>query len=125
MVVGWIGAAVAAAGSGYLALTSDRPGAVFFGVAAVALAAAAAHGSFVRPRLAADLHGVRIRTLTGAQRWSWPQVRVRVSTTRRLGRDVDVLEVEAEDLLLVLGSLELGADPRDVLDELMGLRPEY
>lgn len=125
VVVGWIGAAVAAAGSVYLALTADRTGALLFGVATVAIAAAAAHGSFVRPRLAADVHGVRVRTLTRVQRLSWPEVRVRLRTTRRLGRDVDVLEVEAEDLLLILGSLELGAEPRDVLDELSPLRPRY
>ena len=124
VVIGWLGAAAAAAGSTYLAFSADRTGALLFGVAAVALVAAAAHGAFVRPRLAADHEGIRVRTLGRSLRWSWPEVRVRLTTTRRLGRDVDVLEIEADDLL-ILGSLELGADPRDVLDELNALRPAY
>ncbi|SFA81866.1 PH domain-containing protein [Amycolatopsis marina] len=124
VVVGWLGAAAAASGSAYLALVADRTGALLFGVAAVALAAAAAHGALVRPRLAADHDGIRVRTLTSTRQWSWPEVRVRSTTTRRLGRDVSVLEIEADELL-ILGALELGADPRDVLDELNALRPAY
>jgi hypothetical protein len=124
VIVGWLGAAVAATGSAYLALVADPTGALLFGVAAVALAAAAAHGAFVRPRLAADQNGIQVRTLTRTEQWSWPEVRARLSTTRRLGREVSVLEIEADELQ-ILGALELGTDPQDVLDELNTLRPAY
>ncbi|MBK1784525.1 PH domain-containing protein [Prauserella cavernicola] len=122
VVVGWVLAALAALGAVYAALTVDRPGAVLLGVGAVALAAGAAYGTFVRPRLAADTWGLRVRTLGGTRRYDWNEVDIRLVTTRRLGRDVAALELES-DHLVVLGWLELGEDPRDVHDALLALRP--
>ncbi|MFD2397813.1 PH domain-containing protein [Prauserella oleivorans] len=99
----------------------DRPGTVLLGVVAAAVAAGALHGTLLRPRLTADASGLRIRTLGGVRRLSWPDVELRLTTTRRLGRDSAVLELESDELV-VLGWLELGADPRDVHDELAALR---
>ncbi|NIH86251.1 PH domain-containing protein [Amycolatopsis granulosa] len=104
-------------------LTTDRAGTVFFAVAAIALTALSLHGLLVRPRLTADPRGVRIRTATGKHDLHWPEVTTRVRTTRRLGRTTETLEIESGEQLFVFGWLELGADPRDVLDTLTALRP--
>jgi hypothetical protein len=47
---------------------------------------------------------------------------VRLRTTRRLGRDALTLEIDGDDHLIVLGWMELGEDPRDVLAVLSALR---
>ena len=51
---------------------------------------------------------------------------MRLVRTRRLGRDTATLEVDADNAeppaLVVLGRLDLGADPEDVVDELLALR---
>ncbi|WP_307849492.1 PH domain-containing protein [Qaidamihabitans albus] len=119
--MGWLIAAIAATSAVTTGLSGDRPGAVLFGVAALAATVVAAHGTLVRPRLAADAWGVRVRTLGGTRRLDWSEVRLRLATTRRFGRDVTVLEVESDELV-VLGWIELGADPRDVHDALTALR---
>jgi hypothetical protein len=53
-------------------------------------------------------------------------VNVRLVRTRRLGREVATIEVDAENAeppdLVVLGRFDLGADPEDVVDELLALR---
>lgn len=104
------------------ALTGDRGGLVLFALAAVAVGAFAAHATLVRPRLAADAEGLVARTLGGTHRLPWAQTRTRLRTTRRFGRDGVTLEVEHEDELYVFGWLDLGEDPRDVLDVLSTLR---
>lgn len=104
------------------ALTADRGGLVLFALAAIAVGSFAAHATLVRPRLAADAEGLLARTLGGTQRLPWAQTRTRLRTTRRLGRDGVTLEIEHEDQLFVFGWLELGEDPRDVLDVLSTLR---
>ncbi|HET6500319.1 MAG TPA: PH domain-containing protein [Amycolatopsis sp.] len=111
--------AVALAG---LFVYGDRLGQVLFGIAALGLAAAAAHGTLIRPRLTADREGLRIRTAFGQVRLGWTEARTRLQTTRRLGRDSTTLEIDAKDHLYVFGWLELGTDPRDVLDVLSALR---
>lgn len=120
--LGWACAALAGLACAVGLGTGDRGGAVLAGVAAVVLAALSLHGTLVRPRLAADATGVRVRSLSGTDGLDWPSVRTRLRTTRRLGRDTDTLELESGDRLYVLGRLELGADPRDVLDILIALR---
>ncbi|WP_181193289.1 PH domain-containing protein [Prauserella shujinwangii] len=117
----WLLGLAALAGALFTGLVGDRPGALLFGVGAVAALAAAAHGTLVRPRLTADAEGLHVRTLGRSHRLGWAEVRLELATTRRFGRDVTVLEVEGADLV-VLGRLELGADPRDVYDHLMRLR---
>ncbi|GAA5158098.1 PH domain-containing protein [Amycolatopsis dongchuanensis] len=119
VAVALLGALVALAGAVF---SPDRMGAVLFGVAAVVLAALSAHGLFVRPRLAADDRGVRIRTTGGVHEFSWPETHTRLRSTRRLGRDSTTLEISVGEQLFVFGWLELGTDPRDVLDVLGALR---
>ncbi|MEU0530462.1 PH domain-containing protein [Amycolatopsis tolypomycina] len=104
------------------ALTGDRGGLVLFALAAVAVGAFAGHATVVRPRLAADAEGLVARTLGGTHRLPWAQTRTRLRTTRRMGRDGVTLEIEHDEQLYVFGWLDLGEDPRDVLDVLSTLR---
>ncbi|MEU3272153.1 PH domain-containing protein [Saccharomonospora sp. NPDC006951] len=121
VAVGWLLAVAAGTSATFIALSADRPGAVLLAVATIALAAAALHGTVIRPRLAASTSGLRVRTVGGTRALAWGEVQLRLVTSKRMGRDVTVLEVEADDLV-VLGWLELGTDPRDVHEELVALR---
>jgi len=112
-----------AAGAVFSALAgSDPMGAILFGLAAIASGAFAAQGTLLRPRLTADVHGISTRTMSGTVKLDWAQTRVRLRTTRRLGRDALTLEIDGDDHLIVLGWMELGEDPRDVLAVLSALR---
>ncbi len=90
-----------------------------------ALAALSLHGTVVRPRLAADGRGVRLRTLTETRTLPWSEVAVRLTRTKRYGRDSESVELEADDRLTVFGWVELGTDPKDVYDELLRLRQAH
>lgn len=122
VVSAWAVTALLLAGVVADALTGDRGGLVLFALAAVAVGAYAGHATVVRPRLAAGPEGLVARTLGGTHRLPWAQTRTRLRTTRRMGRDGVTLEVEHEDELYVFGWLDLGEDPRDVLDVLSTLR---
>ncbi|GAA3535093.1 PH domain-containing protein [Amycolatopsis ultiminotia] len=100
----------------------DGKGAVLLALAAVAVGAFAGHWSIVRPRLTADTGGLAARTLGGTHRLPWPGTTTRLRSTRRLGRDGVTLEVEHGDQLFVFGQLDLGEDPRDVLEVLDAVR---
>lgn len=109
--------------------TSGSADQLFTAVVTAALALTCLAGTVLRPRLRASPSGVAIRGLRGTRRWSWPNVGVRVRTTRHLGRTTAALEIEVpEDAttggLFVLTRLDLGADPRDVAEELEALRPQ-
>ncbi|MPY78981.1 MAG: PH domain-containing protein [Actinophytocola sp.] len=126
-----IGAALtlcAAAATAWFATTADPEGALLLGVFTVASALATGYGLLIRPRLRADADGVHVRTLAGTDSAPWRAVHARLVSTRRLGRDSTTLEIEFDDVsdeprLVVLGWLDLGADPDDVLDDLNRLRP--
>jgi hypothetical protein len=120
--LGWAVTVLVAIGAVLDGFSGDHGGIVLFSLAALAVGAFTVHATFVRPRLAADLTGISARTLSGTVKLDWPSTRVRLRTTRRLGRDGITLEVEAEDVLLIFGRLELGEDPHDVLDVLSALR---
>jgi hypothetical protein len=111
-----------------MARSGDPLGALLLGVAAAVLAGICLHGAVVRPRLAVNAEGVAIRTTRGTTRAPWPLVRTTLATTRRLGREAKTLEIEIraegaeEPDLIVLGWLELGADPDDVLDAVNRVR---
>ena len=122
VVSAWAVTALLLAGVVADALTGDRGGLVLFALAAVAVGAFAAHVTIVRPRLAADAEGLVARTLGGTHRLPWAQTRTRLRTTRRMGRDGVTLEIEHDEQLYVFGWLDLGEDPRDVLDVLSTLR---
>jgi hypothetical protein len=117
--VGWVVTAGAALG---VVFTEDRAGRLLVALAAVVMALLALHGTVARPRLAADSGGVMVRSLTRRRQWTWSEVNVRVVRTRRLGRQVSTLELDAEDDLVVLGWLDLGVAPEDVADALRDLR---
>jgi hypothetical protein len=106
----------------------DGPGRLLLGVAGVAVGAAAVFGLRARPRLAATGETLAVRGLLGARVWPWTRVdAVRVVRMRRLGLPTAYLEIDARDddgteRLLVLGRLELGADPVDVAAALQAHR---
>lgn len=122
-VLAWV---LALAAGAWAAFADDPPGRVLLGAVALVLALAGVFTTVARPRLAADHDGVAVRGLTGTRTWSWAEVNVRLVRTRRLGRDTATLEVDAENAdppaLVVLGRFDLGADPEDVVEELLALR---
>lgn len=122
-VVACVAALAAAA---FAVFSTDPPGRVLLGAVALGLAAGGLYGLLVRPRLTADAEGVTVRGLTGSRRWAWSEVNVRLVRTRRLGREVSTVELDADGAevpgLVVLGRLDLGADPEDVVDALLELR---
>ncbi|MGH3877021.1 MAG: PH domain-containing protein [Actinophytocola sp.] len=119
----WVLAAAAAA---WALFADDPPGRVLLGTVALGLVLAGLFGLLVRPRLAGDSSGVTVRGLTGNRRWTWAEVNVRLVRTRRFGREVATIELDADRAevpeLVVLGRLDLGTDPEDVVDALLALR---
>ncbi|PPK68116.1 PH domain-containing protein [Actinokineospora auranticolor] len=103
-------------------LLGDPRGTVLSVVAALLLAALALFGTFARPRLAADSNGLTVRGLTGSRTWRWGEVNVRLVRTRRLGRESSAVEIDADPALVLLGRLDLGAEPEDVVEALVRLR---
>ncbi|RJQ73251.1 PH domain-containing protein [Pseudonocardiaceae bacterium YIM PH 21723] len=113
----------------WVVLTGDAPGRLLAAMLTIVALAAAVYTTLVRPVLVADSAGVTIRSLAGALRVPWKQATVRLAHTQRLGREVQTLELDLRhgvdgelEKLVVLGRLELGADPHDVMDELTRLR---
>ncbi|WP_410576935.1 PH domain-containing protein [Amycolatopsis sp. lyj-108] len=122
MVAAWAITLSLLAGALWLAVGGDLGGTVLTGMAMLSTGALALHGTLIRPRLAAGPGGILARTVGGAHRYSWTEARLRLRTTRRLGRDSVTLEVESGEHLLVFGRIDLGEDPRDVLDVLTALK---
>jgi hypothetical protein len=113
--------ALAIAAVGYTVFGGDPRGRILTAVAAAGLALFALFGTVARPRLAVDADGVEIRRLLGRQRLPWKSVRIKVSSTRRFGREVSLLELNTttdddddEGGLIVLGWLDLGTEPENV-----------
>lgn len=122
---GWVLTAAAAL---WWLSTQDAGDRLFVGVLVLALAAVSTYASLLRPRLKADIDGVTVRSLSGVHRWPWQQVRVQVRRNQRLGRTVELLELDVPEQhrpggLIVLTKLDLGADARDVADQLDRIRP--
>jgi Bacterial PH domain len=106
-----------------LAAVADPAGRVLFGVGAVGLLALVAVDLLLRPRLAADATGIRVRTLAVRRRLPWSALhRVDVDERSRYGLTARTLELDAGDTLIVLGRRALGSDPRDVADALARIR---
>jgi hypothetical protein len=123
---GWVFTAAAAVWWSFTSTSADQ---LFVAVVTIALLVTCLAGTVLRPRLRADSEGVAVRGLGGTHRWPWPDVGVRVRTTRHLGLTAPALELEVpEDAtssgLVVLTRLDLGADPRDVAEEIEALRPQ-
>jgi len=133
VVLAWLAAAVAAA---WFLLAGDAPGRLLAAVATIGLAATALFGSVARPRLSVNSERVAVRGLAGTRAWPWHRVgRVRVVRHRRLGREIPMLELDVTDAdlqdadrdepgqrLIVLGRLDLDADPEDVLEAIQRIR---
>lgn len=123
--LGWIFAIVSAVLAVLLSLNGDQAGPLLLAVATLAAIAFASYTSFAKPRLRADRTGLRVRTLKGAYSFDWQEVTVELVTTRRLGRDATTVEIDTAPRaphLIILGRLELDADPADVLEVLNDLR---
>lgn len=113
--------ALAVAAAAYTVFGDDPRGRILTAVATAGLVVFALFGTIARPRLTVDADGVEIRRLLGRQRLPWKQVRIKVSSTRRLGRQVSLLELDTvggdeddEGALIVLGWLDLGTEPEAV-----------
>jgi hypothetical protein len=108
-------------------LSSDPVSRVFLSLATLVQLALGAYGTFVRPRLLVDDSGLTVRTLSGARQLPWHEVKVRLARSRRLGRETATLELDwrhgEDEQLFVFTPLDLGTDPRDVMDVLHALRP--
>ena len=112
---------------------TDPRGRVLTALATVGLLLFALFGTVARPRLTADADGIEIRRLGGRQRWAWGNVRITVSSTRRFGRTVSLLELDNAGTddgspdddnggLIVLGWLDLGTEPAEVAAVLRSYR---
>ncbi|WP_156755413.1 PH domain-containing protein [Actinokineospora pegani] len=121
--LGWVLAVVCGLVAAFL---DDNRGTLLLAIAAAVLAVLALFGTVARPRLAAGPHGVAVRSLLGRKQWTWGEVNVRLARTRRLGREVHAVELDADNAevpsLVVLGRLDLGAEPQDVVEALVRLR---
>ena len=104
-------------------LADDNAGRLLLGLAAVLVSYIAAYGSVARPRLVADDTGMTVRGLFASRHLPWHRVKVRLTHTRRLGRETRTLELDAEEQLVVLTKLDLGADPEEVAEVLHAMRP--
>lgn len=147
VVVGWLGTAAAL---WWLVAGPHDPGSrLFSGISVVVLALCTLYGTRARPRLALTSTGIEVRGLGGAQHYDWAHVDdVRLLHTPGLGRRTLTLEIsvhsagtgadgagnrgfggrgtgDGEDVerLLIFSRLDLGADPRDVIDVLTAARP--
>lgn len=122
-------AALGAVGLGLAlaAVALDAAGRLLVGAAALLVLGLAARDALLRPRLSADEDGVVVRRLGGRTRLPWPQLRVAVRTTRRLGMTSRALELDTAagpddaGVLVVLGRRELGDDPEAVAERLRRL----
>lgn len=104
-------------------LADENAGRLLLGLAAVLLGVLAAFGSLARPRLLADETGLTVRGFAGSRHLPWHRVKVKLVRTRRFGRETSTLELDAEEELVVLTRLDLGADPEEVAEVLHALRP--
>lgn len=123
VVAAWAGACLAA---GWAVLVTDASSRVLAVAATALLGVLALLGTALRPRLAADADGIYLGRLRGTRHWPWSAVRrIEVVTSRRLGRQVGMLEIDlddgAQERLVVLTTLDLGADPCDAEDALRAL----
>lgn len=113
VLVGLAWASAVAAGAG-AALWQDSEARLLLAVAAAVLLLLALHGTIARPRLAADDAGMAVRGLIHTRHFEWHATRIRVRRTRHWGLLARTLELESGQSLVVLGRLDLGADPDDV-----------
>jgi hypothetical protein len=132
VVLAWV---LAAALLVWTVFGADPRGRILTALASAGLLLFALFGTVARPRLAATADGIEIRRLGGRQHWAWDSVRITVSSTRRFGRTVSLLELDSieSDIdaesdhagsggLVVLGWLDLGTEPAEVAAVLRSYR---
>ncbi|WP_285636482.1 PH domain-containing protein [Lentzea sp. NBRC 102530] len=120
VLLGWLAAASLAIAT---LVADDNAGRLLIGLATLLVAYLAAFASLARPRLSADANGLVVRGFASRTQLPWHEVKVKLQTTRRLGREQQTLELDADDRLVVLTRLDLGADPEEVAGVLHALRP--
>ncbi|GHH35414.1 hypothetical protein GCM10017774_20470 [Lentzea cavernae] len=120
VAIAWV-AALALAFATFIA--DDNAGRLLIGLATLLVSYLAAFGSIARPRLTADADGLAVRGFASTTLLPWHEVKVKLQTTRRLGREQQSLELDADDRLVVLTRLDLGVDPEEVAGVLHALRP--
>jgi hypothetical protein len=100
---------------------------VLAGAAAAGLAIWALRDVIAPVRLAADADGVTVVVgYAGRRRLGWDRIdRVRLDRRDRFGIAAEMLEIDADDALFLFSMHDLGADPRDVLQELDELRTRW
>jgi Bacterial PH domain len=106
-------------------LLDDDPAGLVLGlIAACVLAGFALRDVLAPVRLAADAAGITVVTgFSGRRHIPWSDVeRVRVDTQRRLGRQLEFLEIDTGETLHLFSSAELGADLGEVATALATLR---
>ncbi len=104
--------------------TSDRPGRLLYGLAALVLLAVCAGDLIWNPRLTVLATGVRIHSPGTRASLTWDEIEtVRVDSRGHLGLAARTLEIDAGEHLIVLGQRSLGADPRDVAGVIDAFRP--
>jgi hypothetical protein len=104
-------------------IANDNAGRLLVGLATLLVTYLAAFATIARPRLSADVNGLAVRGFANTTHLPWHEVKVKLQTTRRLGREQQTLELDADDRLVVLTRLDLGADPEEVAGVLHALRP--
>jgi hypothetical protein len=120
----WLAAAAAVICAGIAAFDGDPAGRLILGIAAALLAGLAGTDLLVVPRLAVSAEGVTVRTLSVRRRLPWGRIdSIRLDERSRLGLSSRTLEIDAGDVLIVLGRHSLGADPRDVYPLVLALQP--
>ncbi|MFD4641424.1 PH domain-containing protein [Lentzea sp. NPDC058436] len=120
VAVGWVAALALAVAT---LVADDNAGRLLIGLATLLVSYLAAFASIARPRLTADANGLAVRGFASTTLLPWHEVKVKLQTTRRLGREQQTLELDADDRLVVLTRLDLGADPEEVAGVLHALRP--
>ncbi|MEU7480217.1 PH domain-containing protein [Lentzea sp. NPDC042327] len=116
----WVSAALLAFAT---VITTENAGRLLVGLATLLVSYLAAFASLARPRLSADANGIAVRGFASTTHLAWHEVKVKLQHTRRLGREQQALELDADDRLVVLTKLDLGADPVEVASVLHALRP--
>jgi hypothetical protein len=120
VAVAWVLAALLAFAT---VITTENAGRLLIGLATLLVSYLAAFASIARPRLSADVNGLAVRGFASTTHLPWHEVKVKLQHTRRLGREQQTLELDADDRLVVLTKLDLGADPEEVAGVLHALRP--
>jgi hypothetical protein len=100
---------------------------VMAAAAAIGLAGWALRDVVAPVRLAADTEGVTVMAgYARRRRLPWSAIeRVRLDRRDRLGITSELLEIDADDALLLFSMHDLGADPHDVLPVLEELRARH